>query len=183
METASGQWVDLAWPDPTTINIDDIAHALAMQVRFNGHCSRFYSVAEHSWHCSKWLEAQGHNERIQLLGLLHDAAETYTGDFIYGVKQIVIDVVDVEHRIQVQIYKALGVALPSDDERHIVKLSDCVMLATEVPQLMSSAGGDARWNFKADKWEVASALGRWGPEEGEVSFLERYEQLRACVEA
>ena len=35
-------------PQPEDVNIIDIAHALAMKVRFNGHVSRFYSVAQHS---------------------------------------------------------------------------------------------------------------------------------------
>lgn len=48
IRTVSGQYVDLADPDPDTILITDIAHALSQLPRFGGHLPRFYSVAQHS---------------------------------------------------------------------------------------------------------------------------------------
>ena len=47
LQTWSGR---MFWPlDPRDDEVDicDIAHALAHQCRFGGHCRRFYSVAEH----------------------------------------------------------------------------------------------------------------------------------------
>ena len=62
-------------PRPEEIDIQDIAHALSLLCRFNGHCQRFYSVAEHSVHVSTILAPE-----FGLWGLLHDAAEAYLSD-------------------------------------------------------------------------------------------------------
>ena len=71
----SGIVIDPFDPCPGLIRIADIAHALSMLCRFNGHCRHFYSVAEHSVRvaarCPKGL---------RLEGLLHDAVEAYLGD-------------------------------------------------------------------------------------------------------
>jgi hypothetical protein len=46
IQTASGRKFPLFDIDAEAICIEDIAHALSMLCRFNGHCLRFYSVAE-----------------------------------------------------------------------------------------------------------------------------------------
>ena len=46
--TRSGLEFDLAAPDPAQVRLDDIAHALSLQCRFNGHGRAFYSVAQHA---------------------------------------------------------------------------------------------------------------------------------------
>ncbi len=55
MQTSNrkGEWIQTYtgkqfWPldpRPEDIDIEDIAHALALTCRFNGHCDYFYSVA------------------------------------------------------------------------------------------------------------------------------------------
>lgn len=48
IQTYSGRQFDIAAPTPEMVDLEDIAHSLAMQCRYNGHCQHFYSVAEHS---------------------------------------------------------------------------------------------------------------------------------------
>lgn len=87
METASGREVNLLDPQPSSIYLGDIAHALSNQCRFNGHVRRFYSVAEHSVLVSRLIEHHfPHDVQLQLAGLMHDAAEAYIGDMISPVK-------------------------------------------------------------------------------------------------
>ena len=48
IQSRSGLKVHPLNPDPASIRLADIAHALGMTTRFTGHLDRFYSVAEPS---------------------------------------------------------------------------------------------------------------------------------------
>lgn len=80
MQTYTGKRFDPLNPDPSLIDIQDIAHALSNICRFGGHSSRFYSVAEHSVLVGEALWNLHHDADLALAGLLHDAAEAYLGD-------------------------------------------------------------------------------------------------------
>jgi len=88
--TYSGRQVDLMAPSPKQLDIGDIAHALALQCRYNGHTERFYSVAEHSLLVADLVEAEvrGRPDAAQTVrtALLHDAAEAYLGDIVSPLK-------------------------------------------------------------------------------------------------
>jgi 5'-deoxynucleotidase YfbR-like HD superfamily hydrolase len=66
-------------PEPEEIYIEDIAHALSLNCRFNGHTERFYSVAQHSCMVAKHVMEYSQNPIWGLAALLHDAAEAYIG--------------------------------------------------------------------------------------------------------
>ena len=67
-------------PDAELICIEDIAHALPMICRGNGHVSSFWSVGEHCILCAKEAAAKGYSNRLVLAALLHDASECYMSD-------------------------------------------------------------------------------------------------------
>ena len=62
-------------PSENLICIEDIAHALSMMCRANGHFVRFYSVAQHSINCAGEAKARGLSVKVQIACLLHDASE------------------------------------------------------------------------------------------------------------
>lgn len=84
IRTYTGRKFYLFDSGPEDVDIEDIAHSLSMQCRYNGHVQRFYSVAEHSAYVSAIVAAEMGNEKydinIALWGLLHDASEAYIGD-------------------------------------------------------------------------------------------------------
>jgi len=85
MVTFSGIVFDLMNPDPDLIRLEDIAHGLAFNCRWNGATKRYYSIAEHSLRVSRRCVSPG----MQLAGLLHDAEEAYWGDMIKPLKEII----------------------------------------------------------------------------------------------
>jgi hypothetical protein len=79
-----------------------------MIVRFNGHLSKPYSVAEHSLLVADLARLMGENRRGQLAALLHDAHEVYTGDIARPIKMMVPKFAQYEEMMQTTVRDALG---------------------------------------------------------------------------
>lgn len=126
--TRTGRMFDPINPRVDDVDVEDIAHALAHNCRFNGHTSRFYSVAEHSLHVSSLVPPEH-----ALVGLLHDAAEAYISDLSTPVKQHLHQYRLIEENLFMAIAEAFGISTRLPDS---VKRADLVMLATEKEQLM-----------------------------------------------
>jgi hypothetical protein len=124
MQTYTGGRFDPTKPDVTMINVMDIAHALSLQCRFNGHCLYFYSVAEHSVRVARLLR----KKKDRLWGLLHDASEAYVGDLIRPVKELLPKYNEIEESVQQTIAKRFDLPWPIPES---VKHADNVLLMTE----------------------------------------------------
>lgn len=116
--THSGQVLDLNFIKPENVSIEDIAHSLSFQCRFNGHTNRFYSVAEHSLvlHDLVREESGIQNLNRRMAAILHDAAECYLGDITKPVRNSLYIVESIEDQILENIFKAFGVPFSSLDE-------------------------------------------------------------------
>lgn len=78
---ADGSELSLRQPTPAALTPQVVAHSLAQINRFNGHCRRPYSVAEHSLLVADIAARElGLPRAGQLAALLHDAHECVTGD-------------------------------------------------------------------------------------------------------
>ena len=78
--TYTGKHFKPTEPDPELFDIADIAHALSLICRGNGHVKTFWSVGEHCICCAKEAKARGLSDRMVLACLLHDASECYMSD-------------------------------------------------------------------------------------------------------
>lgn len=148
LETVSGRKINVTDPDPATIEISDIAWSLSRMPRFSGHSIPYvpYSVAQHCIQVAK--ELAPHGERIQLHGLLHDAAEAYINDLPSPVKhipEIHAVISKLEDKLMLTIYESLGIAPPTTEEEAIVKIADKHQQAVEAYNFMYSRGSD--WNL------------------------------------
>ena len=118
------------------IDIKDIAHALSMLCRANGHFRSFYSVAQHSINCMKEAKARGYSERIQLACLLHDASEAYLSDVTRPVKAELPRYKEIEAPLQETIWnKWLGEPLTEEERKQVFDIDDAI-LAHEFSNLM-----------------------------------------------
>lgn len=112
-------------PDPDLICIEDIAHALPMICRGNGHVTTFWSVGEHCICCAKEANARGLSKRLVLACLLHDASECYMSDVPRPLKQNMPVYQKIEDNLLKVIYgKFLGTSLTAEEELQIKVIDD-----------------------------------------------------------
>lgn len=119
-------------PTPEEIDINVIAHALSNLCRFGGHCSQFYSVAEHSIRVASILPPE-----LQLTGLLHDASEAYLVDMPRPIKIIMPQYLEIEGKIMESVATKFNLFWPMPDH---VKWADNALLAAEKKWLMPNSG-------------------------------------------
>lgn len=118
------------------IKIVDIAHSLSLMTRANGHCSHFYSVAQHSIHCYKEAKSRGYSERLQLACLLHDASESYISDITRPVKCNLPEYSFIEEKLQGVIYDRFELGDLTNEERKQIEDVDDTLLHYEFEELM-----------------------------------------------
>lgn len=161
VETFSGVFVDVGNPDPDTINLEDIAHALSQTCRYGGHCSTFYSVAEHSVFVSIRVERKGGSKYEQLAALHHDDAEAYLGDIPRPMKPLLGDAYErMSDTMDAAI--VLGLELPvavSDLHASTIKDADNWALFVEAKYLLPSHG-KGWWDGAqgAYKWDIGESM-------------------------
>lgn len=149
-------------PHPEDIVIEDIAHALSMMCRFNGHCNQFYSVAEH---CI--LISDNVSKHNALWGLLHDASEAYISDIVRPAKNSMPEYKRVEHNITVAVCKKFGLSLEMPEE---VKLVDLLINGDEAEQLLPHP-----WDRALPKLGVE--IKALSPAKAKQEFLDRFNKL------
>ena len=72
-------------PEEDKIRIEDIAHALSMMTRANGHFPQFFSVGQHCIQCCHEATARNYLPQTALACLLHDGSEAYLAEKESGI--------------------------------------------------------------------------------------------------
>ena len=101
----------------------DFAHSLALLCRYNGHCLRFYSVAEHLVRCSYVAPPE-----FAFEALMHDVSEAYLSDMPRPLKALMPEYKALEKRVEEAICKKYKLPFPMSPE---VKEVDNRMLLVE----------------------------------------------------
>jgi len=172
---ASGRRFRPFAPRAADVEIEDIALALSNICRFSGHCHKFYSVAEHSVHCSRVVPPEH-----AFAALMHDTTEAYVGDMIRPIKKYDETFSAMEEGVWVAICERYGL----EEEMHpMVKWADDAVLKAEARDLLLPFGTP---KFEQITVEPPPGLFIWAPEQGiepltpekaRMAFLERFDAL------
>jgi predicted RNase H-like nuclease len=123
-------------PVADDIFIEDIAHALSLMTRANGHFKHFYSVAQHAINCYKEAKSRSYSNRVQLGCLMHDASESYISDLTRPVKGQLPEYFAIEEKLQGLIYEKYGLGDLTEEEKFQIKDIDDALLYYEFIELM-----------------------------------------------
>lgn len=135
--TYTGKHFDPVTPDKNLIDIRDIAHALSLICRGNGHVKTFFSVGQHCINAAKEAILRGYSDRVILACLIHDAGEAYLSDVPRPVKPSMPEYNQLEDRLLNMIYeKFLGSPL-TEEEQRLVKSVDNDLLYYDLKELLN----------------------------------------------
>lgn len=98
IETYTGVMFDVFNPKPEMFVLQDIAHALSLTCRYNGHSPWFYSVAQHSCILAD-LADFAYGPKYGVTALLHDLSEAYIADLPRPVKLKLRDYEEIENSL------------------------------------------------------------------------------------
>ncbi|MEE9366983.1 MAG: YfbR-like 5'-deoxynucleotidase [Dehalococcoidales bacterium] len=179
IETYTGLAFSIVDPRPDDVRLVDIAHALSNTCRYNGHCKRFYSVAEHSVHLARFIRYRIYNTRaVALAALLHDAAEAYTGDFPTPFKWALPELKYIENAIQQAVHDHYCIK-PEDYKVQVIDDLDKRIVKDERKALMTESG--LPWGAIDGLEPLDINIECWKPEIAEDRFLATFHML-ACEE-
>lgn len=131
MTTYTKKHMSVLEPKMDDIDINDIAHALSMMTRANGHFSQFYSVAQHCVCCALEAVEREYSMKVCLGCLLHDASEAYLCDVIRPLKKELPQYLAAEEVLQTMIFQKYLGAPPTKAEQKQIQSVDDAMLYQE----------------------------------------------------
>lgn len=165
--TSGGEYFHFDRMNTASVTIEAIAHALGNLCRFTGHVREFYSVAEHSVHCSHLVP-----EEFALEALLHDGHEALVGDMASPLKWQLPHYAMIEEEVERSLRYDFGLPLKMSPE---VKLADMMMLRHEKVHALGCS----------DEWPVLDGVPEtdkvelrfWTPSEARAAFMTRFNEI------
>ncbi len=192
--TRTGRTIDLVHPEPGMFCAQDVAWALAHEVRWNG-CLGALSVAQHSCEVAEMLRAEPPLVRLQ--ALLHDASEAYLGDVASPAKAAMARIANqreedsdyamLEARIENVIYTALAGGPPSAAAAELIGRADATCARVEAVRF-----GHTNWKdairavapeyLTIETFGIYSEGTIWGGFYASEHFLRAYDELKAAID-
>ena len=204
IETFTGKSFFPLEPEPDKICIEDIAHSLSLLCRFNGHCNRFYSVAEHSvrvaslvnqfvgglYHPYQEIYKTNRDYKrdynCEMYALLHDTSEAYISDIPRPIKSSLTNFKDIEKNIEKNILQKYCRFKYNEEKYdhfineckpHITK-ADNILLATEARDLGMKLIDDWKLEEEPLKEQIIPYI---FPEEAEEDFIRKFNSIQRSI--
>lgn len=159
--TYTGLYIDVFNPNPDSICIEDIAHALSMNCRWSGHIKDFFSVAQHSLVVTYLVPD---DNKLKLQALMHDASEAYIQDIASPAKHRLPDYLKLEHNLMLAITNKFGFDYPLSS---CINVFDKVALSSEWENLIVR-------NVQLPDDDILKPL---QPKDAETKFLQTFYSL------
>ncbi len=138
-------------------------------------------MAEHAVHVSNILKDWKQPSIIQLAGLLHDCDEALgLPDLPRPVKSQMPFYKQAGEVVQKAVFAKFGLPYPFPDIIHIA--DDSVLFLAERPVLMGNRN-EKHWQYQGELRPVDVKIMGWSPQQAEIEFRNRYEELWFQMEA
>ena len=160
-------------PEAEKIHIEDIAHALSLICRGNGHVKTFFSVGQHCINCALEAAARGYSQRIILACLLHDASESYMSDVPKPFKKYLAEYNAIEDALLNVIYEKYLGSILSPEEQTMVKQIDNAFLYYDLLHLL-----DEKMDIPVPEISIPFSYEFVPFEEVERKYKELFEQYK-----
>jgi len=182
--TNRGTWMQLRGgrrfypldPRADEVFIEDIAHSLSRQIRYNGLSDLDVSVGQHSVNAAWIADIEGYHAGVQLAALMHDAPETYVADMVRPLKVEFPDYRALEDTVATVIWERFN--LPVIDHK-LIKYFDNLCLSWEKRDMYWSA---EEWPNMLDVPEYCPTMTTWSPDYTKARFLNLFRWLMLEVE-
>lgn len=186
-QVGASPWLSAAWAqtytgvafrpwtaEPDDVVLEDIAHSLAYQCRYNGHTREFYSVAQHAVLLASYALNHAPSDALELAYwcLFHDAAEAYIGDMVRPVKVEMPEFRALDDALTATIAVRFGLdgtAIPP-----YVGMLDARILLDERDALLTAP--PKAWDVD-DLKPLGISIVSWTPAEAEAQFLGMFSEL------
>ena len=165
---STGRYFDFM--EPSTLTVEEVAHALSKICRFTGHCAEFYSVAQHAVLVSRLIAPEFAWE-----GLHHDDGESVVGDMASPLKRLIPAYKTIEKRCEKAILAGFGI--DADNMPPEVKRADLQALRTEQRDVMNRSAGGHLWTDLQGIEPSPVRIFPVPPHIAEQMFLDRHWEL------
>lgn len=166
--TYTGKSFEFMNPKPEQIDIHDIAQALSMNCRFNGHVKKFYSVAEHSVLMARYCMAEFNSLEMAYDALMHDASEAYICDIPRPIKPHLHNYREIEQGIECALQDKFQFCPMSETIKDI----DNRIVSDEAEQLFKVVP-----DWVKDYKKVGITVHGWKPAKARHEFLNLFALL------
>jgi hypothetical protein len=171
------------WDTLTEFPIDQIARQLSQICRYAGATPGHYSVARHSLLVADFVADTGAGSEVELLALLHDAHECWTGDILRPAsRRVKFALQELQQEIDATLWPLVGLD-PCPAARAIVANADDVaceveMLAlhlefSETADVLVEVRGNRTGLYHLQRYQAITDSGE---------FRQRYRSLRNQIE-